>query len=122
MEEEYIEITGCLTNYNKDIIQLKFGFLKKSYVNYTISGNDLISSLDVEERFHKKQGTVLTSCFHRGSVPHQDQECPAPTFNTGKLFGKDLGSICHEGKWPTLIVVGLMWFISGSPKENLVKQ
>ena len=84
-------------------IEICFFFFLKSCVNYTISGNDLISSLDVVERRHKKQGTVLTSCFHRGSVPHQDQECPAPIFNTGKLFGKELCSICHEGKWPTVI-------------------
>jgi hypothetical protein len=100
---------------------MKFGFFLKSCVNYTIPGNDLISSLDAEERLHKKQQPFFTSCFHRGSVPHQDQMCTAPTVNRGKLFGKEMSSICHEGKWPTVVLVGLTWFISGSPKENLVK-
>ena len=48
--------------------------------------------------------------------------CTVPKVNRGKLFGKELGSICHEGKWPTVVLVGLTWLISGSPKENLVKQ
>ncbi|NP_001028651.1 uncharacterized protein LOC385263 isoform X2 [Mus musculus] len=57
-----------------------------------------------EESHSKIQRPVLTSCFHRGSVPHQDQVCTVPTANNGKLFGTELSCIYHEGKWPKLIV------------------
>lgn len=95
-------------------------FLKEPY--YTIPGNDLISSLDAKERRHNKQRPYRTSLFHRGSVPHQDQVRTVPTVNKkGKLFGKELSSICKDGLWPTAILVGLTWFNSGFPKEKYKK-
>ncbi|GAB1287486.1 Predicted gene 1527 [Apodemus speciosus] len=60
---------------------------------------------NAKERLHNKQRSYRTSRFHRGSVPHQDQVCNAPTVNKkGKLFGKELSSISNDGKWPTAIL------------------
>ena len=116
-QEEYTDTTECLSHSNRDIMQLKFGFLKEP-LNYTILGNDVISSLGEKERAQKKKGTFMTSCFHRASVPHQDQMCTVPTVNkTGKFFGKELSSISHNGEWPKAILVSLTWFISGSHKK-----
>ncbi|GAB1287383.1 Predicted gene 1527 [Apodemus speciosus] len=57
------------------------------------------------ERPHKTKRPLMTSCFHRASVPHQDQMCTVPAVNkTGKLFGKELSSICDSGKWPKAIL------------------
>ncbi|XP_076788193.1 rho GTPase-activating protein 20-like [Arvicanthis niloticus] len=53
----------------------------------------------------KERPPRITSCFHRGSVPQQDQGCTVPRVNkSGKLFGKELSSICHAGKVPTAIL------------------
>ncbi|XP_031232583.1 rho GTPase-activating protein 20-like isoform X3 [Mastomys coucha] len=52
----------------------------------------------------KKQRLFLTSCFHRGSVPQEEQVCTGPTLNRGKLFGQDLTSLCENGKWPTALL------------------
>lgn len=93
----------------------------KTCINYTVLGNDIISSIDVKERPEKKRTPCITSCFHKGSVPQQDQVCTVPEVNQGgKLFGKELTSICQGGKLPTVILVGLTWFIDGSSKENLI--
>ena len=109
-EEGYTGTSGILCNRN-----LAF---EKSHINYTILGNDIILSLDEKERPRKTKRPLMTSCFHRASVPHRDQMCTDPKVKkTGQLFGKQLSCICPNGKWPQAILVGLTWFISGSPKK-----
>ncbi|XP_038959567.1 uncharacterized protein Tgap1l3 isoform X2 [Rattus norvegicus] len=53
----------------------------------------------------KKPKTSIISWWHRCSVRHQDQVCTSPRVNKGgKLFGRELSSICHDNKLPSAIL------------------
>ncbi|XP_052036944.1 rho GTPase-activating protein 20-like [Apodemus sylvaticus] len=60
-----------------------------------------IQQQNEKERPRKTKRPLMTSCFHRASVPHRDQMCTDPKVKkTGQLFGKQLSCICPNGKWP----------------------
>ncbi|XP_038938168.1 rho GTPase-activating protein 20-like isoform X4 [Rattus norvegicus] len=53
----------------------------------------------------KKQRTSITSRLDRSSVPDQDQVCTiTPVKKGGKLFGRELSSICQDGDLPSAIL------------------
>ncbi|KAL6060445.1 hypothetical protein STEG23_022653, partial [Scotinomys teguina] len=67
---------------------------------------------NTEEPIRKRRWPFISSLFHKGSVPHQDEVCTAPpVVKTGKLFGKDLTAICEDGNLPTAIL-DILSFIS----------
>ncbi|XP_052025515.1 rho GTPase-activating protein 20-like, partial [Apodemus sylvaticus] len=64
-----------------------------------------IQQQNEKERPRKTKRPLMTSCFHRASVPHRDQMCTDPKVKkTGQLFGKQLSCICPNGKWPQAIL------------------
>lgn len=102
-------------------MEFKCGLLKELYILH-VPCNDFIFASDVKKGHTKKQRFCITSCFRSGSAPQLYQVCAVPRVDkTRQLFGKELSSICQDGKLPTAILVG-SWFIYGSPKENLVKK
>jgi len=73
----------------------------------------------MKEKTLKKQRTSTSSWWHRSCEPHPDQVCTTPKVNNrGKLFGRELSSICKDGNLPLAILVCLIWFFSGSPKSK----
>nr|AAU43630.1 GTPase activating protein testicular GAP1 [Rattus norvegicus] len=60
---------------------------------------------NMKEKTFKKQRTSITSWLDRGSVPHQDKVCTIPQVKKGgKLFGRELSSICQDGDLPSAIL------------------
>ncbi|XP_063138947.1 uncharacterized protein Tgap1l6 isoform X1 [Rattus norvegicus] len=60
---------------------------------------------NMKEKTLKKQRTSTSSWWHRSCEPHPDQVCTTPKVNNrGKLFGRELSSICKDGNLPLAIL------------------
>nr|XP_038959631.1 rho GTPase-activating protein 20-like isoform X3 [Rattus norvegicus] len=67
--------------------------------------NSARSQKNMKEKTLKKQRTSTSSWWHSISVPHPDQICTTQNLNNGgKLFGRELGSICQDGNLPSAIL------------------
>uniref|UniRef100_D3ZH11 Rho-GAP domain-containing protein n=1 Tax=Rattus norvegicus TaxID=10116 RepID=D3ZH11_RAT len=65
----------------------------------------ILQEKNINGKTLKKPKTSITSWWHRYSVRHQDQVCSSPRVNKGgKLFGRELSSICHDNKLPSAIL------------------
>eukprot|EP00073_Rattus_norvegicus_P044598 XP_017446740.1 PREDICTED: uncharacterized protein RGD1563562 isoform X2 [Rattus norvegicus] len=65
----------------------------------------ILQEKNINGKTLKKPKTSIISWWHRCSVRHQDQVCTSPRVNKGgKLFGRELSSICHDNKLPSAIL------------------